>query len=104
MQRIAFKMELFPGKLAEYKQRHDSIWPELSGLLKKAGISDYSIFVDESTNALFATMKIKDESALKNLANEPVMKKWWAYMKDLMETNKDDSPLTSSLQEVFYLQ
>ena len=40
MKRNAFKMKLKPGTVAEYKKRHDEIWPELSAELRAAGISD----------------------------------------------------------------
>ena len=43
----AFKMKLFPGMEAEYRKRHDEIWPELSQALRDAGIYDYAIFLDE---------------------------------------------------------
>ena len=46
MHRVAFKMKLFPGKEEEYKKRHDELWPDLEQLLKQAGISEYSIFLD----------------------------------------------------------
>jgi L-rhamnose mutarotase len=49
MQRHAFKMKLKPGVAAEYKKRHDEIWPELAAELRAAGVSDYSIFLDEET-------------------------------------------------------
>lgn len=45
MHRVAFKMQLLAGYAAEYKKRHDALWPELQSLLKDAGISDYSIFL-----------------------------------------------------------
>ena len=96
-------MKLFPGNFPEYKKRHYRIWPELSALLKNSGIREYSIFFDEATNTLFATLKIQDEVVLQKLAQELIMKKWWTYMKDLMETNEDDSPVTTTLQEVFYM-
>jgi L-rhamnose mutarotase len=103
MQRVAFKMKLFKGCEAEYKKRHELLWPELQSLLKQSSISNYSIFLDEETNALFGYLTINDKSKLDELPNEPVMKKWWAYMKDIMETNDDNSPVNISLQEVFYL-
>ena len=103
MQHIAFKMKLFKGKEDEYMKRHDEIWNELKELLKGSGIKDYSIFLDEETNDLFACLSIEDASKLDELPNEPVMKKWWSFMKDIMETNKDDSPVTSPLKKVFYL-
>jgi L-rhamnose mutarotase len=103
MQRIAFKMKLFPGHTAEYKKRHDEIWPELSALLKAAGIQEYSIFLDEETNFLFGFLKAEDKSLLDDLPNHAIMKKWWAYMGDIMESNPDNSPVSIPLQEVFYL-
>jgi L-rhamnose mutarotase len=103
MKRIGFKMQLYPGKVQEYKKRHDEIWPELTVLLKDTGISDYSIFLDETTNSLFATLKVEREELMDQLPAHPVMKKWWAYMKDLMESNADSSPVSVPLQEVFYL-
>ena len=103
MQRLAFKMKLFKGKEAEYKRRHDEIWPELKSLLKQAGIKEYSIFLDEETNILFGYLTISDKRELDKLPDNPVMKKWWAYMKDIMETNDDNSPVNISLKEVFYL-
>lgn len=103
MKRIASKMKLRNGYEAEYKKRHDEIWDELKDLLKQAGISDYSIFLDEATNNLFAYFLVEDETQLQELPNQPVMKKWWDYMKDIMETKGDNSPVSVPLKEVFSL-
>ena len=103
MQRVAFKMKLFKGCEAEYKRRHDVLWPGLQGLLTQAGIKDYSIFLDEATNDLFGYLTIDDATKLDALPQHPVMQKWWAYMQDIMETNNDNSPVTIALKEVFYL-
>jgi L-rhamnose mutarotase len=103
MKRLAFKMQLYKGYEAEYKKRHDEIWPELHALLKETGVSDYSIFLDESTNALFGTLLVSDEVAFANLPSHPVMQKWWAYMKDIMESNPDNSPVSTPLTPVFYM-
>ena len=103
MQRIAFKMKLFKGCEEEYQRRHDALWPELKLLLKQTGIEEYSIFLDADTNILFGYLRIDDKTRLDDLPDEPVMKKWWAYMKDIMETNPDNSPVSIPLKEVFYL-
>lgn len=103
MSRLAFKMKLNKGFEDEYQKRHDKLWPELESLLKIAGICEYSIFLDEETNILFAVLKAEDPSALDNLPLNPIMQKWWAYMKDIMECNPDDSPVSIPLKEVFYL-
>ena len=102
MQRIAFTMKLLPGFETEYRRRHDAIWPELTALLRDMGIHDYSIFLDEETLTLFAYLRIANTQQLDLLPQEPVMQRWWAYMKDIMESNPDHSPVTVALREVFY--
>ncbi|MBS1576413.1 MAG: L-rhamnose mutarotase [Bacteroidetes bacterium] len=103
MPRVAFKMKLFKGQEAEYAKRHNAIWPDLKVLLKKAGIKEYSIFLDEETNILFGYLTIDNPEELDKLPADPVMKKWWAFMKDIMEANPDNSPVSIPLKEVFYL-
>jgi L-rhamnose mutarotase len=103
MARIAFKMKLHRGFEEEYRKRHDELWPELEQLLKETGISEYSIFLDSETNSLFGILKAEDPSALDSLPAKPVMQRWWAYMKDIMESNPDNSPVSIPLEEVFYL-
>lgn len=102
--RLAFKMKLFPGFEAEYKKRHDEIWPELEQLLKQAGISEYSIFLDEETNSLFGVLNITNPKNMDSLPEQEVMKRWWKYMADIMESNPDNSPVSVPLKEVFFLQ
>jgi len=104
MQRIAFKMKLNKGCEEEYKRRHDGLWKDLIILLKENGIKEYSIFLDEETNYLFAYLMIEDVRRLDKLQEQEVMKKWWDYMKDIMETNEDNSPVSISLNEVFYME
>lgn len=103
MQRLAFKMKLFKGQETEYKKRHDEIWPELVQLLKETGISDYSIFLEEETGFLFGVLKVEDPVNMQTLPAQAIMKKWWAYMGDIMESNPDNSPVSVPLNEVFYL-
>jgi L-rhamnose mutarotase len=102
MQRRAFTMKLKHGFEAEYLKRHNEIWPELSALLKTAGIRDYSIFLDRSSGTLFALQKLTENNTNDDLPHHPIMKRWWAYMADIMETNPDNSPVAQALEEVFH--
>jgi L-rhamnose mutarotase len=104
MQRIAFKMYLNEGQKEEYKKRHDQIWPELKKFLKDAGVSEYSIFLDEETNILFAFQKVSGEGGSQDLGKTEIVQKWWKYMADIMKTNPDNSPVSVTLEEVFYLE
>lgn len=103
MKRAAFKMKLKSGYRDEYKKRHDAIWPELKTLLHDAGIRDYSIFLDEETNTLFAVQKVDGNAGSQDLGKTEIVQRWWAYMADIMETNPDNSPVSIPLPEVFYL-
>lgn len=104
MNRIAFRMQLYKGQAEKYKRRHDNLWPELAALLKKNGIHDYSIFLDEESNSLFATMKIENVENINNMASDEIMKKWWKYMSTIMHTKNDNTPFSVQLKEVFYLK
>jgi L-rhamnose mutarotase len=103
MTRNAFVMKLKPGCEAEYQKRHDEIWPELKAELRTSGVSDYSIYLDRETLMLFAFQRLSDDHTSGELPNSPVVKRWWASMAPLMETNTDLSPYSRSLDEVFHL-
>lgn len=100
---IAFRMTMNPGEAHEYRKRHDEIWPELSDELIRRGVLDYRIFLDPETNALFAVMTRRTDHQLDSLPRTDVMKRWWAMMGDIMETNPDTSPVQVFLDEMFVL-
>ena len=102
MIRVAFKMKLKTGFEKEYKKRHDEIWPELAQELKKAGVTDYSIYLDNETNTLFAVQKLTTDNTSDKLPQTEIVKKWWDYMSDIMEVNSDNSPVVIELVEVFH--
>lgn len=103
MQKHAFKMQLNPGAEAEYKRRHDTIWPELETLLREAGVSDYSIYLDPDSHILFGVLWREEGHRMDDLPAHPVMQKWWAHMADLMQTNPDGSPVATPLIPMFHL-
>jgi L-rhamnose mutarotase len=102
MEQVAFRMQLKSGVVAEYRARHDAIWPELSSLLHEAGIRDYSIFLDEGTLSLFAVLRLTDDNTRQTLPDHPVMKRWWDYMAPLMEVEADNRPCEWPLVPMFH--
>ena len=96
-------MKLLHGFVREYRKRHMEIWPEITSLLKEAGVSDYSIFFDEESNCLLAVLSAENPDLLNDLAANPMMQRWWLFMSDIMETHPDNSPVSVPLKEVFYL-
>ena len=103
VEQIAFKMQLDAGHAAEYRRRHDAIWPELVRALHDAGVRDYSIFLDPETHVLFAVLRRTPDHALDDLPRQEVMQRWWRHMADLMRTNADGSPWQRALEPMFHL-
>jgi L-rhamnose mutarotase len=102
-EKYAFKMKLNPGMKDEYKRRHDAIFPELVTLLKEAGVSDYSIHLDEETDTLFGVLWRREGHGMADLPSHPVMQRWWAHMADIMQTKPDNEPVATPLTLLFYL-
>ncbi|SHE99310.1 L-rhamnose mutarotase [Kaistia soli DSM 19436] len=103
-ERIAFRMKVHPGRIAEYKKRHDEIWPELVDALRAAGITDYSIWHDPETDCLFATLIRSDDHTMADLPKTDANKRWWAFMDDIMDYNPDGTPTVVRLDQVFHLE
>ena len=99
----AFKMKLYPGMEAEYKKRHDALWPEMADMIHEYGGRNYSIFLDRETNTLFGTLEVESEERWAKSADTEVCRRWWHYMADIMETNPDESPVSTDLVPVFHL-
>ncbi len=104
MIRRAFVMQVNPDCCSEYQKRHNPIWPELEKTLKDHGVHTYSIFLDEKTCQLFGYVEFEDQSRWNAIAQTPVCRRWWAFMKDIMPTNPDNSPIQRDLKEVFHIE
>lgn len=103
MIRKAFVMSVNPESKAEYTQRHSPIWPELEATLKEHGVHNYSIFLHPETHQLFGYVEVESEERWAAIAATDVCRRWWAFMKDIMPANPDNSPLSLDLPEAFHL-
>ena len=103
MVRKAFKMKLYDGMQQEYKKRHDELWEEMKDMIHQYGGSNYSIFLDEETNILYGYIELESEELWDRSADTMICRKWWNFMKDIMETNPDNSPVSIDLKSVFHL-
>lgn len=103
MIRKAFVMSVNRGAEAEYERRHQPIWPELEAALRAHGVARYSIFLHAETRQLFAYVEFEDQKQWEAIARTEVCQRWWGYMREIMPSNADDSPVTKELREVFHL-
>ncbi|WP_068779302.1 L-rhamnose mutarotase [Paenibacillus sp. GM2] len=103
MERIACIMYLLPGNQFEYHKRHNQLWSDMKQALKEHGASNYSIFLDQESDTLFAYLEVESQADFDKIAETDICKKWWAYMAPIMKSNPDNSPVTKNLKQVFYL-
>ena len=92
-----------PVAQTNIKSATTKVWPEMVDLLKDAGISDYSIHLDEETNILFAVLWRTDDHNMEDILSNPTMLKWWHYMSDIMERDGAESPTVAPLKMMFHL-
>ena len=104
MERMAWKGRIRPGCKAEYIRRHDAIWPEMKAVLKEAGICNYTLFANGDELCGYYECEKGVAFAERTQAESPVVDRWNAYMKDILELEMD--PVTGAqpkLEPVFRL-
>ena len=106
MTRVGFLLKVKPDKIAEYKERHKAVWPEMLDALRRTGWHNYSLFMrDDGT--LFGYLETPEsfQTALDGMSREEVNARWQDFMAPFFENlsgaHADESML--ELQEVFHL-
>jgi L-rhamnose mutarotase len=96
-------MRLLPGQEAEYRRRHDAVWPEMLDALRGAGARDYSIFIHG--DQLFAYLVVDDFAAFRaSMAAAEVNDRWQAEMASLIDPLTDPATgFHQRLEEIFHL-
>lgn len=95
-----FALRLRPGCEAEYKRRHDAIWPELTQLFADHGISRYEIHLHRETGLLFAFRLVDEGADLASMLEHPVMARWRKTMADLL-VQHGDRPVREDLVPMY---
>ncbi len=104
MERYAWKGEVLPGKMEEYRRRHDAIWPEMKELFRNAGIRNYSIWaVGNELFGYYECDSVQEATYIQALS--PVSKRWKEYMRDVIVLKRDPSTgAQPKLQQVFLFE
>ena len=89
MEKYAWKATIKDGCIEEYVRRHDNLPQEMKDLLREAGIRNYSIW--NVGNELFGYYECEKgiDFAARTQADSPIVKKWDAYMADILIMEKD---------------
>ena len=101
VERFAWKGTVLPGKVEEYKRRHAEIWPEMTQVLNRAGVHNYTIWL--TGNELFGYYECESVAYAAKVQNEsPVVARWNETMKDIMRMECDGRDGGEGMERVFY--
>ena len=103
MERVCFSFEIRPGTEAEYKKRHDEIWPELVDAIKDAGFSNYSLFRRGTTIVAYAEMEPDAATAFAKLGPHEANQRWSKWFEDVIVSLTDENGELYSYEEVWHL-
>jgi L-rhamnose mutarotase len=106
MRRVCFLLKVKADRLAEYKQRHEAVWPEMLEALRESGWHNYSLFLRDD-GLLVGYFETPDlDAALAGMAAREVNERWQTEMapffEDLEGRRPDEGLLV--LEEVFHLE
>jgi L-rhamnose mutarotase len=105
MERVCFLLKVKEDRLAEYKQRHKRVWPDILEPLRESGWRNYSLFVRDD-GLLIGYLETPDyQDALARMAQLDVSLRWEREMAPFFENLEGRRPDEASLrlEEIFHL-
>ena len=105
MPRVCFQLQVTPGMMAEYRERHATVWPEMREALAATGWRNYSLFLSDS-GMVIGYLECDDFEAARNaMERTEVNARWQAEMGEFfqgLEGRRPDERLIQ-LNEIFHL-
>jgi L-rhamnose mutarotase len=103
VERVCFTFEIRPGSEAEYKKRHDEIWPELVEAIKDAGFANYSLFRRGTTIMAYAECHPDVATAFAAIGATDVNTRWSKWFEDVIVSLVDENGELYRYDEVWHL-
>lgn len=103
MERYCFLFELRPGMEAEYKRRHDEIWPELVAAIRDAGISNYTLFRRDRQVIAYCECEPDAATAFGKVGETDVNRRWSEWFEDTIVAQADEQGRPFVADEVWHL-
>ena len=107
MKRIGFMLKVRQEKIAEYKEHHKNVWPEMQEALRRTGWHNYSLFMADD-GLMFGYFETPDsfQAALDGMEKEPINARWQKFMEPYFEALGGKRPDESmvELEQVFFLE
>jgi L-rhamnose mutarotase len=104
MERVCFLARVRPERLAEYRERHERVWPEMLAALSAAGWGNYSIFLADD-GLLVGYLETEDyQAALDAMAATDVNRRWQAGMSEFFVADGPPDQNFTRINEIFHLE
>jgi len=108
MQRMGAVLRIRPEHVAEYKRAHREVWPGVLARIASSHIRNYSIFLREPENLLFASFEYHGDdyqADMASMAADPDTQRWWALMCPLQEplASRAEGEWWAPMEEVFHV-
>jgi L-rhamnose mutarotase len=103
MERLCFTFEIYPGQEAEYKRRHDEIWPELVEAIQTSGFRNYSLFRRDQQIVAYVECDPDVATAFEALSAYEANDRWSEWFKDVIVSLTDADGKLITLDEVWHL-
>ena len=104
--RVCFQLQVRRDRMAEYRERHAAVWPEMLHALAETGWHNYSLFLREDGLLIgyFETSSLADAQA--GMARTDVNARWQAEMAEFFEDLEGQAPDEGFLvlDEIFHLE
>jgi L-rhamnose mutarotase len=104
MNRVGFLFKVRQDRLAEYKEQHKQVWPEMLDALRETGWHNYSLFMRED-GLIFGYFETEESLAVaqaKMTARE-VNTRWQQFMAPFTDASARPDESFVELEEVFHL-
>jgi L-rhamnose mutarotase len=104
--RVCFQLQVRSDRIAEYRARHASVWPEMLQALADTGWRNYSLFLREDGLLIGYVETSSIAEARAGMARTEVNTRWQAEMAEFFEDLEGRAPDEGFLvlEEIFHLE
>ena len=107
MQRMGFILGIKPEAIADYKRIHAAVWPEVLDMIAKCNIRNYTIFLKEPENLLFAYFEYHGTDFATDqakMAADPKTQEWWAVCSPMQVplATREEGEWWAGMEDVFH--
>ena len=108
--RFCFTLDLKndPGLIAEYRQHHEKVWPEITESIKNSGVVDMEIYL--LGTRMFMIMEVNESFTFEKKARadqrDPKVQEWeqlmWKFQQELPQAKRGEKWLR--MEQIFKLE